>query len=95
VDIALMAAGKTVETRSLRIGQEWEWWPKAKKLGDNRLKPLEERVETVQFQTAQPATLRVIVSNGRLTQRNAQYHNLVGRYPLEAQVLKLPPYRIE
>ena len=105
VDIALVAsgkaasgkaaAGKTTETQSLRIGQQWEWWPKAKKLGDNRLKPLEERVETVQFQTAQPATLRVSVTNYRLSEQNARYHNLVGRYPLEAQVLELPPYRIE
>jgi hypothetical protein len=105
VDIALVAAGKaaagkaaagkTLETQSLRIGQQWEWWPNAKKLGDNRLKPLEERVETVQFQTSQPATLRVSVTNCRLSQQNARYHNLVGRYPLEAKVLELPPYRIE
>jgi hypothetical protein len=100
VDIALVeagkaAAGKTIATQSLRIGQQWEWWPKAKKLGDNRLKPLEERVENVQFQTAQPATLQVSVTNCRLSQQNARYHNLVGRYPLEAQVLELPPYRIE
>jgi len=110
VDIALVAAGKaaagkaegrraeagkTLATQSLRIGQQWEWWPKAKKLADNRLKPLEERVETVQFQTSQPATLRVSVTNCRLSQQNARYHNLVGRYPVEAQVLELPPYRIE
>jgi len=105
VDIALVApakaaagktaSGKTIETHSLRIGQQWEWWPKAKKLGDNRLKPLEERVEIVEFKASQPATLRVSVSNGRLTEQNARYHNLEGRYPLEAQVLSLPPYRIE
>jgi hypothetical protein len=95
VDLMLAAAGKTLETHSLRIGQQWEWWPKAKKLADNRLKPLEERRETVEFTTARPATLRVIVSNCRLSEQNARYHNLVGRYPLEAKVLELPPYSIE
>jgi len=95
VDMALTADGKILETQSLRIGQQWQWWPKTKKLGDNRLKPLEQRLETVEFRTTQPASLRVTVSNCRLSQQNARYHNLEGRYPLEAQVLSLPPYRIE
>ncbi len=95
VDAELVSAGKVVETQSLRIGQQWEWWHKARKLGDNRLKPLEERVEKVAFHTAQRATLRVSVSNCRLSQQNARYHNLNGRYPLEAKVLELPPHRIK
>jgi len=95
VDLAMVASGKIIETQSLRIGQRWQWWPKAKKLGDNRLKPLEVRQEYIEFRSAQPATLRVSVSNCRLSEQNARYHNLVGRYPLEAQVLELPPYRIE
>ena len=86
VDLAMVASGKIIVTQSLRIGQRWQWWPKAKKLGDNRLKPLEVRQEYIEFRSAQPATLRVSVSNCRLSEQNARYHNLVGRYPLEAQV---------
>jgi hypothetical protein len=36
----------------------------------------------------------VIVFNVRLTEKNARFHNLIGRYPLEAQVLKLAPVPI-
>ena len=89
VDVALGGA-----TRSLRIGQKWEWWPKAKKLADNRLKPLEERTETVEFPSGQPGTLRISVYNGRLTEQNARYHHLVGRYPLETKVIELAPYPV-
>jgi hypothetical protein len=52
-------------------------------------------VETVEFRVAHPATLRVTLYNCRLSEQNARYHNLIGRYPLEAQVMELPRYRIE
>lgn len=92
VEATLLAGGKPLQTKTLRIGQHWEWFPKARKLGDNRLKPLEERLETIEFQAPRPpAGLQVIVFNGRLTEQNARYHDLIGRYPLEAEVLRLPP----
>jgi hypothetical protein len=94
VDVKLFANGKVVETKSLRIGQSWEWWPKARKLADNRLKPLEERIEKLEFRAVRPATLKVEVYNCRLSEQNARYHNLAGRYPLEAKVLELEPYRV-
>ncbi|HKW99199.1 MAG TPA: multiheme c-type cytochrome [Bryobacteraceae bacterium] len=89
VEVIALAAGKPVGTQSLRIGQKWEWWPKARKLGDNRLQPLEERVETVELPAPKATAVRVVVYNCRLTQENARYHNLIGRYPLEAKVLEL------
>lgn len=90
VDVKLIASGKVAAQKSLRIGQEWEWWPKAKKLGDNRLKPLEERIETLQFAgAAKSSRIEITVNNCRLTEQNARYHNLQGRYPLEAEVAKL------
>ena len=95
IDARLVEAGHVMETKSLRIGQKWQWWPAAKKLADNRLKPLEERIETFEFQVARPATLRISVYNCRLSEENARFHNLVGRYPLEAKVLDLAPYRLQ
>jgi hypothetical protein len=95
IDARLVAAGKVTETKSLRIGQKWEWWPAAKKLADNRLAPLEERIETLEFQVAGPATLRISVYNCRLSEENARFHNLVGRYPVEAKVLELASYRLQ
>ncbi|MEX2262494.1 MAG: multiheme c-type cytochrome [Bryobacteraceae bacterium] len=80
------------QLRTIRIGQEWEWWPKARKLSDNRMKPLEERIEKLEFPLASkaPATLKVTVRNVRLNEKNARYHNLIGKYPLDAEVLSLP-----
>ena len=95
IDARLVAAGKVIETKSLRIGQKWEWWPAAKKLADNRLKPLEARIETLAFRATQPATLRISVYNCRLSEENARFHRLVGRYPLEAKVIDLAPYRLQ
>ena len=84
-----------IDSKSLRIGQKWEWWPKARKLDDNRLKPLEERTETVQLHLTRPAALHISVSNCRLSEENARYHNLIGRYPLESKVLDLAPYPLK
>jgi len=88
VDIDLMSGGKVIESRSLRIGQHWEWWPKAKRIADTRLKPLEERVETLKFAVPKSpdAKIRITVTNVRMTQEAAKFHRLIGRYPLDAQV---------
>ena len=92
VDIDLMGGGggKVLETRSIRIGQQWEWWPKARRIADTRLKPQEERVEVVKFTAAfaPGATVRVTVTNVRMAAEAAKFHNLIGKYPLEAQVQK-------
>ena len=88
VDIDLMSSGKVLESRSVRIGQQWEWWPKAKRIADTRLKPLEERVETLKFAapTSPTAKVRITVTNVRMSQEAAKFHRLIGRYPLDAQV---------
>src|SRR5579864_6034680 len=95
VDVTLMAAGNGIETKSLRIGQKWEWWPKARKLDDNRVQALGQRMETIAFQSPGASAVRVAVYNCRLTEQNARYHSLIGRYPLESRVLELPPHRLE
>ncbi|MFN3323062.1 MAG: multiheme c-type cytochrome [Bryobacteraceae bacterium] len=93
IDVYLRSQGRVLEKRSIKIGQEWEWWPAARKLSDNRLKPGEDRTETVRFSAAAwgGVSVEAVVFNVRLTEENARYHNLLGRYPLEAEVLRIRP----
>jgi hypothetical protein len=90
VDLALLSAGRIVGRQSLRIGQVWEWWPKARKISDNRLGPFEERLEKVRFPGAakRPLALEITVTNVRISDEAARYHNLLGRYPTHAEVQK-------
>ncbi|HYM09186.1 MAG TPA: hypothetical protein VEU62_00565, partial [Bryobacterales bacterium] len=85
------AAGRVIGRRSYRIGQRWVWNPKARKLGDNRLKPRETREVPLHFsgpRSAKPALIRVTVENWRMSRENAAYHKLTGVYPLSAVVLR-------
>ncbi len=83
------AAGAVLERFSYRIGQEWEWHPKARKLSDNRLKPLERRAVDLPFVQPGGRRIRVTVENWRLSDRNAAYHKLTGVYPQSAVVLRI------
>jgi len=84
-------SGKLLDEQIHRIGQEWEWNPKARKLSDNRLQPLERREWQPAFRVAPPrrSRLRVVVENWRLNDQNAAYHNLAGVYPQSAVVARL------
>ncbi|MBI3695076.1 MAG: hypothetical protein HY238_09605 [Acidobacteria bacterium] len=81
------AAGRVVARRVHRIGQRWEWSPKARKLGDNRLKPLEERVLTLPA-NKDAVRVRVLVENWRISDQNAAYHKLGDDYPRFAVVIQ-------
>ena len=84
----LDTAGRAIDGREHRIGQEWVWNPKARKISDNRLKPLEER-EIPLPADSRAARIRVVVENWRISEQNAAYHKLTGVYPLSAVVLRL------
>ncbi len=67
------------ETWVFRIGQIWEWWPEPKKLGDNRLAPLESRLERVVI----PEGARrwsLVATSHRISKEALEYHDLEG-YP--------------
>jgi hypothetical protein len=83
----LDAAGAVIDRLTHRIGQQWEWHPKARKLSDNRLKPLEQRVLRLE-QNPRARRVRVVVENWRLNDENAEYHRLRGVYPQSAVVLR-------
>jgi len=77
----------TLQDTTFKIGQEWEWWPKARKLSDNRLKPLEQR--NYIFAVKIPAVLEnlyweVIITSHRMTVENAKFMGLLGKYPIKA-----------
>ncbi len=77
----------TIKDTTFRIGQEWEWWPEAKKLSDNRLRPLEQRIYT--FASEVPSTpgvfyWEVMLTSHRMTVENATLMKLLGKYPIEA-----------
>ncbi|MBW8050882.1 MAG: hypothetical protein FVQ77_11215 [Cytophagales bacterium] len=42
--------GNILKEKQYRIGEEWQWYPKAKKISDNNLKPLEEREFRFEYQ---------------------------------------------
>jgi hypothetical protein len=73
-------AGRALgEPYRIRIGQTWEWWPEPRKLDDNRLAPLEERLEVI----ARPpgaASWSLIASSHRISREALEYHELEG-YP--------------
>ncbi len=79
--------GNTVIDTTFRVGQEWEWWPEVRKLGDNRLKPLEQRNYTLAVETPQVEEnfyWEVIITYHRMTVENAALMNLLGKYPIAA-----------
>jgi hypothetical protein len=77
-------SGVVVQTLKHRIGEIWEWYPKAKKLADNNIDPLETR--PVDFTSnALPAgkyKLDVNITKNRMDQKTATYNKLSADYPL-------------
>jgi len=82
-------AGDTLKHLTERIGEEWEWYPEAKKLTDNNLDPGEEvnyRFTPVLQDTGQYRML-VRVEKHRLNKANAEYNKLGDHYPLYIEIL--------
>jgi hypothetical protein len=76
---------RAIKDTTIRLGQEWEWWPKARKLSDNRLKPLEQRIDAFAFEipgAVQSLVLAITVRSHRMTTENAKAMELLGKYPL-------------
>ncbi len=80
----LNTKGDTLDTKSERIGEHWEWHPLAKKVFDNNLMPGEERAFDFTYQASKKELLKVIVKveKHRLSQKNADYNKLGKAYPL-------------
>lgn len=77
-------SGRVLESKTERIGEQWEWYPEAKKLDDNNLLPGEERVFTFTYETKKKGDieLNINIKKYRLNQEAAEYNKLNEHYPL-------------
>lgn len=76
--------GKVIKTESYRIGEEWEWYPVAKKISDTNVYPGEERsfnLKTI-LKDKGNYTLSTKVTKHRLNKENADVNKLGKNYPL-------------
>ena len=76
--------GTILSTKTERIGENWQWFPVAKKLADNNLSPNEERVFTFSYQAIEKGQLTLVVktTKHRLNKESADYNRLKENYPL-------------
>lgn len=75
---------QVIQVDSFRIGESWQWYPRAKKLSDNNLLPKEKRVFEVHYAVQDTSNLfwRVVVTKHRMTPEIHEYHHLSDDYPI-------------
>jgi len=73
-----------------RIGEEWEWYPKARKLSDNNLLPKEKRTYQFDFIVPEQQGLfyKVKISKHRSTPENKAYNKLPETYPISVTIFE-------
>ncbi len=80
----LNSKGDTVQTLIHRIGELWEWYPKARKLADNNIDPLE--IRPVNFASKPLAAgkydLHILLTKNRMDKKTANYSKISTDYPL-------------
>lgn len=84
--------GKVIHQEEIRIGQVWEWVPVARQISDNSLKPLERRTVDINFKLPLNTgryQFSAIVENHRIIEEYAKDMDLIGRYPLKAEVQRI------
>ncbi len=76
--------GDLIAIKTERIGEQWEWYPEAKKISDNNLYPNEERVFNFSHLLKEEGQLilTVTITKHRLNQAAANYNKLEENYPL-------------
>lgn len=82
--------GKVVKEKTERIGEKWKWYPVAKKISDNNLNPLEERVYKLNPDGLKAGKYRLLVTmtKYRTTQKTADYNKLSSSYPIKAEMYR-------
>ncbi len=80
--------GQVLKTDTSRIGEEWEWYPEAKKISDNNMLPNEERTFEFAFSPKEKGfyLLSVEVTKHRLNKESAAYNKLGDDYPLFIEI---------
>ncbi len=88
--------GKILSTKTERIGEQWEWYPEAKKISDNNMTPGEERIFSFSYHALKKEKLSLLVkiTKNRLDKKSADYNKLKTDYPLFITVFS-EQYKIE
>jgi hypothetical protein len=84
IDFKLVnSQGVVVDDDQFRIGEEWQWYPRAKKISDNNIKSGEQR--EFHFKSGLEGTGRfnlvVEITKYRITKENAEYNQLPENFP--------------
>ena len=81
-------SGAIIREKQWRIGEEWQWYPAAKKLSDNNLNPGEvRRFEfEYEFQSKGEFFLVVEITKHRMTEENARFNGILDNYPLSIKI---------
>ncbi|MCA9494235.1 MAG: hypothetical protein KC656_27345 [Myxococcales bacterium] len=75
------------EPVTLRFGQTWEWVTPPRKVADNRLAPLESRVQRIPIPKG-ATRVEAVGSSHRISVENAAYHHLDG-YPTSVETHRM------
>ena len=80
----LEKGGNILKQEKHCIGEQWQWYPEAKQISENNLKPLEERIYNFDFKIPYVEGLKLMVDieKHRMTEENALYNGILGDYPL-------------
>lgn len=84
IDVRLYnAKGERLHAKTYRIGEQWEWYPEAKKIADNNLNPGETRVYEPDFSGLPKGSYRIelIATKYRMTKKTAEHNGLDDSYP--------------
>ncbi|KAA3621351.1 MAG: hypothetical protein DWQ02_27940 [Bacteroidetes bacterium] len=75
--------GEQVFEKDFKIGEEWEWYPIAKKLSENNIPPAESSTFSTEYllTTDEDLIWEILVSKHRISKESLQYHHLEGIYP--------------
>jgi hypothetical protein len=78
-----------ISSKKYRIGEEWQWYPTAKKLSDNNMNPGEERVYGFNTKLKKGNyDLKISATKHRLNEESARYNKLGKNYPLFIEIYK-------
>lgn len=85
-----------VQSDTFRIGEEWQWYPTAKKLSDNNLRPGESRdfIQSLPRKSSEGLRWKVTVTKHRMTPEIKAFHHLTD-YPLSITVFEHEAYLSE
>lgn len=98
ITFSILDQDSVIAEKQFRIGEEWQWYPQAKKLSDNNLEPGEERNFEFKFEIPERKELQlhVEVSKHRMNQENLNFNKLPVDYPISKKVYeKLSFLKIE